>query len=124
MIQVQYISCDNDAGFVMNFSIHYLDSNGNWQAADWNSGNYPIDQQRTTPDLASIGVPADALAIGPNVHAVLGDTEMGTPYVQYAPNGQTATYQVRGTTLNFSVDLINGNAVEAKAEKTPAGAGA
>src|SRR5262249_14837915 len=105
MIQVQYISCVNDAGFVMNFSIRYLDQDGNWHTASWNSGNYPIDQSKTSPDLATIGVPSDAIAVAPYVHAILGQSELGSPYVQYAANGQTATYEVKGTVDSFSVQL-------------------
>lgn len=106
MQQVQKIACVNNGGFVMNFSIRWLDSNGQWQTSEWNSGNYPINQTRTSPDLASIGVPADALAITPYVHAILGNHNIGEPLVNYAANGQTAAYNVHGTTLNYSVDLI------------------
>ena len=106
MIQAQYISCVNDAGFVMNFSVRWLDQDGKWNTSSWNSGNYPIDQSRTSPDLASIGVPSDALAAAPYVHAILGGSETGTPYVQYAPNGVTATYEAKGTIFSYSVELI------------------
>ena len=103
---VQYIACVNNAGFVMNFSVQWLSSDGTWQTSTWNSGNYPINQSQKSPDLASIGVPGDALAVTPVVNAVLGGSHQGTPFAGYQPNGQTATYEVQGTTLNFSVTKI------------------
>jgi hypothetical protein len=115
MTSVQYIACTNNAGFDMNFSVQYLDSSGNWNTTEWNSGTYPIDQTRTSPDLGSIGVPSSALAVTPYVHAILGDHGQGSPFVSYSANGQTGTYEVKGATLNFSVDLISGGGV-AKAE--------
>jgi hypothetical protein len=105
MQNVQKIACANAAGFVMNFSIRWLDASGNWFTTHWNSGNYPIDQTRTSPDLASIGVPPDALAVSPYVHAILGKSGEGTPYVAYAANGNVGTYTVSGTTLDYSVKL-------------------
>ena len=119
MIQVQYIACTNDAGFVMSFAVKWLDQSGEWHTTKWDSGHYPIDQTRTTPDLTTIGVPSDAVAIVPFVDAVLGKNETGSPYVQYATNGHTAVFEVKGTTLDYSVKLI-GPAAEAQA--TPAAA--
>ncbi len=106
VIQVQKIACVNNAGFVMNFQIQYLDADGAQHLTDWNSGNYPINQTGTSPDLESIGVPANALAVTPYVNAILGKSNTGNPEVTYAANGQTATYTVTGTTLIFSVTLI------------------
>ncbi len=107
MIPVEKIACSNEAGFVMNFSIRWMDSNGQEHTTDWNSGNYPIDQTRTSPSLTSIGVPADAILAKPYVHAILGKHEEGKPVVQVSTdNGQTATYRVSGTTLDFSVKKI------------------
>lgn len=106
MRQVEKIACTNNAGFVMNFSVQYLTSEGKWETTAWNSGNYPIDQTRTSPDLSSIGVPSDALAVTPYVHAILGTHNQGSPLVNYANNGQVGAYEVRGTTLDYSVTLI------------------
>lgn len=106
MLKVQKIACVNNALFVMNFSVRWLDAHGEWHTSEWNSGNYPINQTRTSPDLASIGVPADALAVTPYVHAVLGVSNSGSPMVNYAANGNTAGYTVTGTTLIYSVSLI------------------
>ncbi len=56
----------------MSFSIQWLDSNGELHTTEWNSGNYPIDQSRTSPELGSIGVPSNAIAVTPYVHAYWG----------------------------------------------------
>jgi len=105
MQQAQYIACVNAAGFVMNFSIKYLDSNtGEWKVGPQNSGNYPIGQERSlnaADNGVTVGAPMTA-----DVHAILGVSNDGKPLVSYAANGQTATYNVHGTTLIYSVDLV------------------
>ena len=102
-LQVQKIACVNDAGFVMNFELRFIDpSTGQWVGAA-NSGNYPIDQTRTI-DGQTLNLPAGGHML-PEVHAILGETKAGLE-VEYQPNGQTATYDVRGGTLTYSVSLI------------------
>lgn len=94
------ITVNNEGGYVFNFSVQYLTSDGTWETAEWNSGNYPIDQGRTTPEPGTIGVPTDALAVTPYGHAVLGRSGQGTPIVRYSPSSnQTAGYVARGTTI-------------------------
>ena len=107
MTQVQRITCINNAGFVMNFSIRWQDINENWNITQWNSGNYPINETRTSPDLETIGVnPIYVVAVTPYVQAIAGNHKSGSPSVEYQPNDRTATYQVKGTTLDYSVGLI------------------
>jgi hypothetical protein len=102
-LQVQKIACVNDAGFVMSFELEFLDpGTGHWVSTA-NSGDYPIDQTRTI-DGQSVNLPA-GVSMRPQVHAVLGVTHEGDP-VEYQANGQTATYEVKGTTLFYSVKLI------------------
>ena len=102
---VQKIACRNEAGFVMNFSIGYIDGDGRTQHSPKNSGNYPLAQTRTI-DLSEAGInPEDAILLWPYVHAILGKHENGEPKVKYARNGKTAVYKVKGTTLDFSVKL-------------------
>jgi hypothetical protein len=103
-MEVQKIACVNNAGFVMNFQVAYLDEDGNTQVTD-NSGNYPIDQTRTI-DLAGAGIEEGSF-MWPHVHAVLGITKDGEPKVKYAKNGHVGTYEVKGTTLIYSVNLIS-----------------
>lgn len=108
MRKVQKISVINKGGYVFNFSVQWLDSNGVWQTSKWNSGNYPVAQIVTTPPLEEIGVPADALAVTPYGHAVLGRSGQGTPFVGFEANGQVATYEAVGTTIiGFEIKLID-----------------
>ena len=105
MQQAQYIACVNAAGFVMNFSIKFLDTNtGEWKVGPQNSGNYPIGQERSL-NGADNGIPNGA-PMTADVHAILGVSNDGKPLLAYAANGQTATYNVHGTTLIYSVDLV------------------
>ena len=106
MPQVQKIACTNNAGFDMYFSILWEDENGVIQDTDWKSDTYPIDQTRVSPDLATIGISPDARSLTPHVHAIFGKRESGTTVVTYAENDQTATYEVKGTTQRYSVNLI------------------
>jgi hypothetical protein len=105
-LQVQTIACVNNAGFVMSFGLEILDMNTLRPLIIENldSGNYPIDQTRSI-DLSTTGI-EEGTIVRPQVRAVWGDTNLGDRYVVYAANGQTATYEVSGTTLNYSVKLI------------------
>jgi hypothetical protein len=66
---------------------------------------YPIDQTRTI-DLATTAFPTGT-DVRPLVSAVAGATAYGNSYVSYCDNGQTATYTVTGTTLDYTVTLLN-----------------
>lgn len=102
-ISVQKIVVVNDAGFVLNFSVASLNSIG---VASYSAptDNYPIDQSRTI-DASTLGI-ATGTTIFPHVSAIAGNTVDGVR-VQYAPNGQVATYEVQGTTLNYTVTLLS-----------------
>jgi hypothetical protein len=107
MRQVQKITVNNKGGYVFSFSVQWLGSDGKWSTSEWNSGNYSVGFSRTTPDLNTIGVPADALAVTVYGHAVLGTSGQGTPFLAFAPNGQIATYDAVGTTyIGFAINLI------------------
>ncbi|MFQ3220909.1 MAG: hypothetical protein ACI96W_003291 [Paraglaciecola sp.] len=110
MINASTITVNNMGGYVFNFSIQWLDANdGTWHTTDWNSGNYPIDQHRTSPELASIGVPADALAVTPYGHAILGTSGQGQGFVRYQKDASPASYNATGTTfIGFEIKLIGG----------------
>jgi hypothetical protein len=102
-LSVQKIAVVNDAGFVLNFSVAYKNANGSTSYSA-PSDNYPIDQSRTI-DVSTLGL-ATGTSIWPHVNAIAGNTEDGIP-VQYAANGQVATYEVQGTTLNYTVTLLS-----------------
>lgn len=107
MRSVEKITVNNKGAYVFNFSIQWLSSDGKWNTTEWNSGNYPVAQSRTTPPLNTIGVPDDALAVTPYGHAVAGTSGQGTPFVAFAENGQIATYDAVGTTyIGFAINLI------------------
>lgn len=101
---VQHIACINNAGFAMWFEIDRVSGGG--QAG--RTRRYPINQTRKV-DLATLRFNDEPLQVGdevrPRVRAIAGQLRTG-PSVRYAPNGHTATYTVRGTTLNFSVRRI------------------
>jgi hypothetical protein len=107
-VQVQTIACVNNAGFVMSFGLQVFDINTGLilTVEGIDSGNYPIDQTRTI-DLSTTAI-AEGTLVRPQVRAVWGNTEPGNKFVQYTKNGQTATWEVRGTTLNYSVNSIGG----------------
>jgi hypothetical protein len=107
MKTVQQITVNNKGAYVFNFSVQWLDSHGNWHTSDWNSGNYPVTQSRTTPPLEQIGVPPDAAQITVYGHAVLGTSGQGSAAVRYAPNGHTAVYDAVGTTfIGFAINFV------------------
>ena len=103
MRQVEKIGCVNNGIFVANFSIQWLNSQGSWQTSAWNSGNFDWGEYRVSPTLSSLGVPSDAIAVTPQVNAVLGTSNRGAPVVGSANNGRLGAYLVAGTTLNFTV---------------------
>ena len=100
MLEVQKIACVNDAGFVMNFRVKT--AGGESSSTD----NYPIDQSRAI-DLAALPF-REGLEFWPEVHAILGKTHSAKDHIVFKQNGQTATYEVRGTTLDYSVKLVGG----------------
>ena len=99
MLEVQKIACLNDGGFVMWFQAVCADGSSK------SSGDYPVDQTRTI-DLGETSFPT-GIEFWPEVHVVLGKTESADQHVIFAMNGQTATYEVKGTTLHYSVKLMN-----------------
>jgi len=108
MQQVAKISVVNKGGYVFNFSIQWLTSNGQWETSEWNSGNYAVGQSRTSPELGTIGVPGDALAVTVYGHAIIGRSGQGNPFVAYESGSQdVATYDAVGTTIiGFAIELV------------------
>ncbi|GGK04652.1 hypothetical protein GCM10010123_38270 [Pilimelia anulata] len=96
---VQKMAVVNNAGFVLGFTPTTRDG-----AQTPPSDQYPINQYRSL-DLTLANLPANT-EIRPVVSAVGGDTVPGNVYVSFCANGQTATYTVTGTTLDYTVTLI------------------
>lgn len=103
MLHVQKICCVNSAGFVMNFWVDYLKEDGSTGSTD-NTENYPVGQERTY-DLSDKNIPEGSI-IWPHVQAILGTNNEGNRKLVFARNGQTATFRVTGTTLNFWVEMV------------------
>ena len=98
MLEVQKIAVVNDAGFVMNFDVETTGGKTD------SSGNYPIDQSRSI-DFGDTPF-REGIEIWPVVHAILGKTKSADEHVVFKMNGQTATYEVKGTTLSYSIKLL------------------
>ncbi|GII76422.1 hypothetical protein Sru01_14040 [Sphaerisporangium rufum] len=96
---VQKIAVVNNAAFVLSWSASTR--TGERSAT---TDAYPINQTRTI-DLAATAFP-EGTDVRPYVHAVAGTDNYGNSYVSYCDNGQTATYTVTGTTLDYSVTLL------------------
>ncbi len=101
------IAVNNMGGYVFNFTVQWLDpSTGDWVTVKWNSGNYPIDQSQTSPELGTLGVASGAI-VTPYGHAVLGTSGQGKPFCTYTPGAATASYNAKGTTyVGFEIVLV------------------
>jgi hypothetical protein len=98
MIEAQRIACVNNAAFVMSFNAVSAGGSSN------SSGDYPIDQTRVI-DLGETPF-RTGTEFWPEVHAVLGKTQSASTHIIFQMNGQTATYDVKGTTLDYSINPV------------------
>ncbi|MFF7330301.1 hypothetical protein ACIQU5_27060 [Streptomyces sp. NPDC090306] len=97
---VQKIAVVNNAAFVLSWSA--ATRTGEQSAS---TDAYPVNQTRTI-DLNTTAFP-EGTDVRPLVQAVAGTSAYGNSYVSYCDNGQTATYTVSGTTLDYTVTLLN-----------------
>ena len=108
--QAGAISCLNEAGFVMNFWIEYINP-GTGAVTSVNgstTGNYPVGQVQSV-FLSQFSIPEGA-QVRPHVQAILGKDCPG-PFVIYVPNGGGAMYVVQGTTLDITVNGPDGTSI-------------
>jgi hypothetical protein len=106
-LHVQHIACVNNAAFVLRFIIQRLDGDRVISQATA-GGAFPAGQTRSV-DLSALRFHGQALEVGDRVRIrarAIGGTRRDGPSVAYAPNGHTATFSVRGTTLSFSINRI------------------
>jgi len=96
---VQKVTVVNNAGFVASFR-----ASTRTGVETASTDEYPINQWRTI-DLTTTDLP-EGTDVRPVVHAVAGTDRPGNSFVSYCQNGQTATYSITGTTLNYSVTLL------------------
>ena len=104
---VQHLSLMNNAGFVARFVVQRL-VDGRLISQTARFGNMSIGQARSV-DLAQLRFHGHALNVGDRVRLRVGaaaGTRRNGPEVAYAPNGQTAAFNVRGTTQVFSVNPL------------------
>lgn len=97
---VQKIAVVNNSAFVLSWSA--ATRTGEQSAS---TDAYPVNQTRTI-DLNTTAFP-EGTDVRPLVKAVAGTSAYGNSYVSYCDNGQTATYTVSGTTLDYTVTLLN-----------------
>src|SRR5215213_10296948 len=98
MIQAQKIACKNLAAFDMSFVARTSSSKSP------STRTYPVTQTAVIDLGQTTFRPGDT--VWPEVDAVLGRTIDSDDRVVFAMNGQTATYEVKGATLTYSVKLI------------------
>jgi len=90
----------NHAGFVMEFSAENTRTGG--QKA---TGRYPIDQTQCIEPVSVDGT-REGDQFKMHVHAILGKRQDTTRDILYANNNLTATFECRGTTLDYSCKLL------------------
>lgn len=106
MIEAQYVSTINEGAYVFNFSIQYMDNDGEWKTTTWNSGNYPVGQDCKTPSLDTVGVPEGAICTVYG-HAILGSSGTADKAFKFIKNGNTVSYKAVGTTfIGFGIKQI------------------
>lgn len=106
-LHVQHIACANNAAFVLRFIIQRLDGDRAISQTP-TGGGFAAGQTRSV-DLSALRFHGQVLDVGDRVRIrarAIGGTRRDGPSVAYAPNGHTATFSVRGTTLSFSINRI------------------
>ncbi|ALN84196.1 hypothetical protein IEQ11_03980 [Lysobacter capsici] len=106
-LHVQHVACVNNAAFVLRFVVQRLD--GDRVISQTPAGGAFAAGQTRSVDLSALRFHGHALDVGDRVRIrarAIGGTRRDGPSVAFAPNGHTATFSVRGTTLSFSVNRI------------------
>ena len=97
---VSKICIINHAGFVMEFSTENTRT-----GSSKTSSRYPIDKTECI-EPTSVDGTQDGDEFKVHVHAILGKSQDTNRAVRYANNSLTATYECRGTTLDYSCNLL------------------
>lgn len=98
MEAVQKIKCINRAWFVLSFEVK--DSDGH----SLRSGDLPI-QRESRLDLLEGGFPEGSEVVL-RVKAAMGKAPAAAEKLQFARNGRTAAFEVKGTSLDFRLGLV------------------
>jgi hypothetical protein len=100
--QANHLCVINHAGFVA--SVQVKSSRTGKSVV---SGHFPIDETRCVNLVSDVGGSAHVGDMfSASVSAVWGKTEGVNRQVEYAPNNLTATFECKGTTLDFHCDLL------------------
>lgn len=102
---VQKLCCFNQGGFVMNFTVAYLDDATGETRTYGGSGDYPIGQYRVIDMSAAPGIVAGTW-MWAKPTALAGDTIEAAVKVKFQVNENVSTYNVHGTTQSVQCDLI------------------
>ena len=98
MEAVQKVKCINRAWFVLSFEV--ADSQGHSLSSD----DLPI-QREGRLDLLEGGFP-EGTEVVLRVKAAMGDALEAAEKLRVARNGRAAVFEVRGTSLDFRVELV------------------
>lgn len=104
---VQHIACSNNAAFVLRFVVQRLDG-GRAISQSHRIGPIQFAQVRRI-DLSELRFHGQPLEVGDRVRlrvGAVGGVRRNGPDVAYAPNGETAGFSVRGSTLAFSIGRV------------------
>ena len=104
MEAVQKIKCINRAWFVLSFEV--VGPNGHSLSSD----DLPI-QREGILDLTEGGFP-EGTEVALRAKAVMGEALEAAEKLQFARNGRTAVFEVRGTSLEFRVKWVEVTAAE------------
>jgi hypothetical protein len=113
---VQYIACINHAGFYMNFGLEvFIPQNANtpnvpqgiFMVQGVSTDDYAIGETRVLDLSNAPPVLPEGILVRPRVNPLLGLIHIGDKWVQYGKNGQTAFYEVTGTTFIYTVILTD-----------------
>jgi len=105
--QVHKVCIINHAGFVM----WYESQNVRTQQWVAQTDHYAINNKECI-NLGRTDGATEGDVFSFQTHAVWGKTQLANRPVQYSDNGLMATYECRGTTLNYECKLLVGLAVE------------
>ncbi len=101
--QVQKIAVANNAALMVAFTVQFNDQDGK-EGASPTTDHYPFAQS-TTVDMAKLAGVKPGVKMKPRISPVAAKQKDG-PEVQFAENGQTATYTVTGTALDYKISLL------------------
>ncbi|TAL34430.1 MAG: hypothetical protein EPN93_11955 [Spirochaetes bacterium] len=102
--KAQKIACFNNAGFVMSFEIHYVNPD-NTSGSCCKTDNFPINSHMVRDLATDAPEIKEGALVRAKVYASGGYDVSGNRWVIYKKNNQAATYDVKGTTTDYTVIL-------------------